>query len=116
MCTETPDAFKGAWTLPFRRIPWALPFRLEQDEAIQCFFQRHPGNGPRIELTAVRPCHLPYYIFEGDLKVKFNGVALYDDAGESDAHGRTPASEFVRTNISCPLVSLGADTSSVSAV
>jgi len=114
LCTSA--AFKGKWNLPFRQIPWALPFRQCQEEAINAFLVRHPSTPPRIELRAARPCLVPYYVFRGEMTVSFTGVALYDDNGDNDCHGRTPASDFVHKGIEVPTISLGADAGSVSAV
>ena len=113
-CSSEP--FKGAWTLPFRQEPWALPFAVSQQAALDAFEHRRQPDGPRLTLHALRPFQLPFYVFEGRLHVKFTGVVGYDDGGSSDAHGRVQASEFTRRNLKCPPLELGADTGSVMAV
>lgn len=111
------DAFYGAWTLPFRQEPWALPFRVTQQEALDAFIQRHDGGTkPRLTLRAVQARHVPFYVFEGDLSVRFTGVVGYEDGGAVDAAGLTPAVEYTRRDIACPPIALGADQGAVSAV
>jgi len=103
------------WTLPYKQIPWALPFDVGQQDAIAAFSALHDAR-LRITLRAVRPCVVPFYIFDGKLRVEFTGVAGYDDGGESDARGITQATEYVRRGLSCPPLPIGAGTGGVSAV
>ena len=104
----------GTWQLPFRQIPWALPFKITQDDAIGAFTARAPAIPWR--LRAVRPLRVPFYVFEGSLEVRFTGVVGYDDGGGADSCGRVEASEYSREEIACAPSELGADTAAVSAV
>ena len=111
------DAFSSGWTLPFRQEPWGLPFAVTQQEALAAFMTHHDReSGPKITLRAVRPCHVPFYVFEGTLAASFTGTIGYDDGAESDAHGLVQAREFTRSDIGCESVDIGADTGAVSAV
>ena len=110
------SAFSGSWTLPFRQEPWAIPFAVEFTDALRAFRLRHSADAPRITVRALRPCHVPFYVFQGTLNVNFTGVIGYDDGGESDSCGRVQASEYERREIECPPVSIGADSGNVSAV
>jgi hypothetical protein len=112
------DAFSSGWTLPFRQIPWALPFRVSQQEAICAFHEHHTAddNTPKLTLRGVRPCHLPFYVFEGSLSVSFTGIVGYDDGGDGNSHGWVQATEYSRRDIPCPPAAIGADSTAVSAV
>ena len=112
------DAFSSGWTLPFRQEPWALPFALTQEDALSAFLAHHGDrpHAPKITLRAVRPCQVPFYIFEGSLAVSFTGIVGYDDGAESDDHGLVQTKEYSRGNIRCEPIDLGADTGAVSAV
>ena len=104
----SPDAFFGGWTLPYRQIPWALPFKIQREAAVNAFgeFSKSKGEDtPRINVKTVRPVLVPFYVFEGSLDVSFTGIVGYD---END--------EYAHENIHCPPVQLGANTGAVSAV
>ena len=116
------DPFLGRWTLPFRQIPWALPFAITQKEAKHAFQAwtsvasgqqvGHPAS-PKLSFRDVRPCHVPYYIFAGEQKITFTAVVGYDRS--SDASD-TAAKEFKCQGITCDSVQIGADNGPVAAV
>ena len=94
------DCFKGQWELPYRQIPWALPFQISKAEATDAFHSWLSTDLHRLaELSvfAVRPVYVPYYVFVGQLKATFDGVVAY---GET---------EYALRGIKCPAVHLGAD-------
>lgn len=87
--------FKKGWELPFRQIPWALPFRVTREQAHQTFLDWEGVRSRRLgqlDVRVVRPMHVPYYVFVGDLEVSFTGVISYDDL---------PGVEYARPGISC---------------
>ncbi|KAL3922374.1 MAG: hypothetical protein SGPRY_004585, partial [Prymnesium sp.] len=108
------DAFRASWTLPYRQVPWALPFTVTQAEA-RSAFERWSGAGspgvPKLTVKNVRPIHVPYYVFEGQLDVTFKGVIGYNQR-ESGQEMR----EYRCADIRCPSVHLGADTGPTTAV
>ena len=104
LCT---DCFKGQWELPYRQIPWALPFQISQAEATVAFRSWLSTDLHRLaelSIFAVRPVYVPYYVFDGQLKVTFDGVVRYGDG------------EFALRDIQCPPVHLGADAARTTAV
>ena len=99
--------FKGEWELPYRQIPWALPFQISEAEATEAFRSWLSTDLHRLaelSIFAVRPVHVPYYVFSGQLKVTFDGVVGYDDG------------EFALRDIQCPPAHLGADAGRTTAV
>ena len=97
LCT---DCFKGQWELPYRQIPWALPFQISKAEATEAFHSWLSTDLHRLaelSISAVRPVYVPYYVFDGQLKVTFDGVVGYGDR------------EYALRGIKCPAVHLGAD-------
>lgn len=96
------DGLKKGWELPFRQIPWALPFRVTREQAHQAFLDwegvRNRMLG-QLNVRVVRPMHVPYYVFVGDLEVNFTGVISYDDL---------PGVEYARPGISCEPLRLDA--------
>ena len=94
------DCFKGQRELPYRQIPWALPFQISKAEATAAFHSWLSTDLHRLaELSvfAVRPVYVPYYVFVGQLKATFDGVVAYGDK------------EYALRGIKCPAVHLGAD-------
>ena len=105
MCSE--HVIRGHWELPYRQIPWALPFQISQAEAEQAFrswLSQDLHWLAELSIFSVRPVHVPYYLFEGQLKVSFTGVVGYSDG------------EFALRDIECPPVHLGADAARTMAV
>ena len=94
------DCFKGQWELPYRQIPWALPFQISKAEATDAFHSWLSTDLhclAELSVFAVRPVYVPYYVFVGQLKATFDGVVAY---GEK---------EYALRGIKCPAVHLGAD-------
>jgi len=112
------DGFSACWGLPYRQIPWALPFAVGRGEAIAAFDawsgQGQPG-APKLKVRAVRPMHVPYYIFEGSLDVTYTGVVNYEPDGSSGS-AAAPSGEYAHAGIRCPPTQLGADTGPTTAV
>lgn len=102
--------FKKGWELPFRQIPWALPFRVTREQAHQTFLDWEGVRSRRLgqlNVRVVRPMHVPYYIFVGDLEVSFTGVISYDDL---------PGVEYARPDIRCDPMRLDAGHGKTTAV
>ena len=55
------DPFRGGWELPFRQIPWALPFRVTRQQAHDAFLgwegMRSRKLG-QLQVHVVRPMHV----------------------------------------------------------
>ena len=120
-CRGLCDCFRGQWSLPYQQIPWALPFAISRAEALDAF-ARWMSSGcahTSHSVTAVRPCWVPYYVFEGTLEVAYTGVAVYDDPADGGSGGgsggssssaaeHAPGREVRLPGLRCPPVSMGA--------
>lgn len=112
LCTS---GLHGHWTLPGRQIPFGLPFQVDSQIA-RAAFQRFTRceNGTQLSVRALRPYHLPFYIFEGELQTTYTGVL---GCAPTSSHGPvTDEMEYVRKGIRCRLLPLGADAGTTTAV
>ena len=112
------DGFTGGWTLPYRQVPWALPFAVSKAEARGAFDKwndQGQSGAPKLKVRVVRPIHVPFYVFDGQLEVTFTGVVGYDDGDEEEARSVSPR-EYVHAGIRCPPTQLGADAGATTAV
>ena len=104
--------------MPYRQVPWALPFAVSKADARSAFDvwngQGQPG-APKLKVRVMRPMHVPYYIFDGQLEVTFTGVIGFDDDAEGEGRSVSPR-EYVHTGIRCPPTHLGADAGATTAV
>ena len=77
-------------------------------EALDAFIAKHntiSDGEVKITLQRAQPCYLPFYVFEGDLGVRFTGTIGYEDD-----------EEFTASGIQCAPFHLGADQGSIGAV
>ena len=109
------DPFRGQWELPGSSPPWALPFAIDEAAARRAFDSwtaktrggnldpmGHPmravlGHTSSPCVLEVRPCHVPFYVFTGELRTTCTGVV--------NLHSR----DYKREAIVVPPIQLNAD-------